>query len=59
MEANQRILELRQMFLQLSEIVLEEMKAGKDVQSGETFDTMKKIQAELEQLEEERLKGLN
>jgi hypothetical protein len=59
MEANQRIIELRAMFLELSEIILEEMKAGKDVQSSETFNTLKQVQAELEQLEEERLKGLN
>lgn len=57
MEAEQRIKELRTMFLQLAETVVEELKAGDSVQPSETFEVMKKIQSELEELE--RRKGIN
>lgn len=57
MTNEQRIKELREMFLQLSEIILQEMKEGKEVRSTDTFNVMKKILAELEYLEVEALGG--
>lgn len=51
METEQRIKELRSMFLQLVEVIMEELKDGKPVKTSDTFIVMKKIQAELEKLE--------
>jgi len=59
MKVEQRIKELRTKFLQLSQIILEEIKEGKDANSSETFAVMKKIQTELEKLEEENSNNLN
>jgi len=57
METEQRIKELRTMFLQLMEITVGEIKEGKPVHTTETFEVMKRIHAELQQLEAQ--KGIN
>jgi hypothetical protein len=59
METAQRIKELRMMFLQLAEIILEEMKQGKNIETSETYLMMKKVQEEIILLEQEKGISLN
>src|SRR5687767_14907530 len=59
METEQRIRELRTMFLQLSEILVAELQEGKSVETIETFDVMKRVQDEIILLEERRGISLN
>jgi hypothetical protein len=59
METEQRIRELRTMFLQLSEILVAELQEGRSVQTIETFDVMKRVQEEIILLEERRGISLN
>jgi hypothetical protein len=59
MNIEQRIKELRAMFIQLSEIILQEMKEGADVKSSETLKVLQRIQAALEKSEKERITHSN
>lgn len=55
MERTQRIIELRQMFLELVDIVMEDIAGGKSAEDIEpTISMLKRIQKELVQLEKER-----